>query len=85
LLSLCLTLHRTWRRNTGSTKEIELRFGLKKTFRSFRRDEEGVTLVEYGVALMLAVTVGTITLTGLAGDVRGEMDTACVTISGAAC
>ena len=62
-----------------------MRASLMKRLRSFRRDEEGVTLVEYGVALILAVTVGTATLIGLAGDVQGEMNAACVTISGAIC
>jgi hypothetical protein len=31
------------------------------------------------------VTVGTATLVGLAGDVQGEMDAACVVMSGANC
>ena len=36
-----------------------MRATLMKKLRSFRHDEEGVTLVEYGIALVLAVTVGT--------------------------
>ena len=39
----------------------------------FRRDDAGVTLVEYGIALTLAVVVGTLALTTLAGGVTGEM------------
>jgi len=62
-----------------------MRASLMKKLRSFRGDEEGVTLVEYGVALVLAVTVGTVTLTGLATDVQGEMDSACNVMSGANC
>lgn len=62
-----------------------MRATLMKKLRSFRRDEEGVTLVEYGIALVLAVTVGTATLVGLAGDVQGEMDAACNVMSGANC
>ena len=62
-----------------------MRATLMKKLRSFRRDEEGVTLVEYGIALILAVTVGTVTLTGLANDVKGEMDGACNVMSGANC
>ncbi len=46
---------------------------LKKTFARLTKDEEGVTLVEYGIALVLAVTVGATALTDLAGEVDGEM------------
>lgn len=35
----------------------------------FHRDEEGVTLVEYGVAVVLAVIVGTGGLLTLAGQI----------------
>ena len=54
-----------------------MRATLMKKLRSFRRDEEGVTLVEYGIALVLAVVVGTSTLSLLAQDVEGQMDAAC--------
>jgi pilus assembly protein Flp/PilA len=46
---------------------------LKKTFARLSKDEEGVTLVEYGIALVLAVTVGATALTDLAGEVDLEM------------
>lgn len=46
---------------------------LKKTFARFAKDEEGVTLVEYGIALVLAVTVGATALTDLAFEVDAEM------------
>ena len=41
-----------------------------------RHDDEGVTLVEYGVAVALAVTVGTVALFALAGNISTAMDTA---------
>ena len=46
---------------------------LTKLFARFRRDERGVTLVEYGIALVLAVVVGATALTDLAGQVDAEM------------
>jgi pilus assembly protein Flp/PilA len=46
---------------------------LKKTFARLMKDEKGVTLVEYGIALTLAVFIGTAALTDLAGDVDAEM------------
>lgn len=42
----------------------------------FRHDDEGVTLVEYGVALLLAVTVGTVALVTLGGNITGAMNAA---------
>lgn len=42
----------------------------------FHRDEEGVTLVEYGIALVLAVTLGTGALITLSGSVGSIMGTA---------
>lgn len=58
---------------------------LMKKLRTFRTSDDGVTLVEYALALTLAITVGTATLTGLSGDVTTEMDAACNTLSGANC
>ena len=46
---------------------------LKKTFARFAKDEKGVTLVEYGIALTLAVAVGTGFLSLLATEVSNEM------------
>lgn len=37
------------------------------------RDEHGVTLVEYGIAIALGVTVGAATLNALAGDISSAM------------
>lgn len=58
-----------------------MRSALMKKLRSFRNDEEGVTLVEYGIAIVLAVVVGTSTLGLLASDVTGQMDAACNVIN----
>ena len=49
---------------------------LKKAFARFAKDEEGVTLVEYGIALTLAVTVGLGALATLGTDVDAEMGAA---------
>ncbi len=46
---------------------------LLKTFIRFRHNDEGVTLVEYGVSLALAVAVGTGALLTLGTDVSGVM------------
>ncbi len=45
---------------------------LSSKLRSFRRDEEGVTLVEYGIALVIAVTIGTVSLFALADNVAAN-------------
>ena len=50
-----------------------MRATILKLLSRFRRDDAGVTLVEYGIALTLAVIVGTVALTTLANDVTGEM------------
>ena len=49
---------------------------LKTLLARFRKDERGVTLVEYGIALVVAVTVGTAALGGLATGVTGKMTAA---------
>ena len=41
-----------------------------KTIASFKRSESGATLVEYGIALLVAVVVGGVLITGLATEVR---------------
>lgn len=48
----------------------------------FRHNDEGVTLVEYGIAIILAVTVGTGTLLLLAGDINTVMGTAVTALPG---
>ena len=47
-----------------------------KLLSTFRRDEDGATLVEYGIALTLAILVGGTALTALAGNVSGSMSAA---------
>ena len=42
----------------------------------FRHDDEGVTLVEYGVAVALAVAVGTVALIALGGNISTAMGNA---------
>lgn len=49
---------------------------LHSLFARFRRDEDGATLVEYGIALGLAVTLGAGALAALAGDVGASMNAA---------
>lgn len=41
-----------------------------------RHDDEGVTLVEYGIALALAVTIGVAALSLLGGEITGAMSAA---------
>ena len=50
-----------------------MRTTILKPLGSFRRDETGVTLVEHGIALTLAVVVGTGALRLLGRDVDDEM------------
>lgn len=50
-----------------------MRATLMKKLRSFRSNDEGVTLVEYGIALILAVGVGTVALTNLSTAVGDKM------------
>lgn len=55
---------------------------LKKTFARLMKDEEGVTLVEYAIALTLAVVVGAGFLTSLGDATGGKMNEATVTLDG---
>ena len=47
-----------------------------KAFIRLRHDDAGVTLVEYGIALALAVTFGVAALTTLGGEIGGAMTAA---------
>lgn len=49
---------------------------LLKTMIRLQSDDEGATLVEYGIALGLAITLGAGALATLAGDVGGAMSAA---------
>ena len=41
-----------------------------KSFSNFQRDERGATMVEYGIAVVLAITVGTASLIALASQIN---------------
>ncbi|MDI3334882.1 hypothetical protein QKW60_00510 [Defluviimonas aestuarii] len=58
-----------------------MRSTLMMKLRSFRTDEEGVTLVEYGIALTLAIIVGVSALTNLGTNVSDEMVDACTVLN----
>lgn len=49
---------------------------LNKLYIAFVHDERGVTLVEYGIAIALAVTLGTGALLTLGGEIGGAMGAA---------
>ncbi|MBV1867315.1 MAG: hypothetical protein KUG69_05345 [Marinosulfonomonas sp.] len=49
---------------------------LAKKWADFRHCDEGVTLVEYGIAIVLAITLGVGALTLLAGDIGVSMGVA---------
>lgn len=46
---------------------------MTKFINKFRRDEKGVTLVEYGIALILAILVGGAALSALGGEVNTQL------------
>ena len=47
---------------------------MRNFFKNFRKSESGATLVEYGVALILAIIVGGTALSQLAGETSGNMN-----------
>ncbi len=49
---------------------------LTKLFIRLRYDERGVTLVEYGIAIALAVGLGTLALTNLGTEIGNAMTAA---------
>ncbi|WP_281842650.1 Flp family type IVb pilin [Sinisalibacter aestuarii] len=49
---------------------------VRKTMLRLRKDERGVTLVEYGIAIALAVSLGTGALLSLGGEIGGAMNAA---------
>ena len=56
-----------------------MRNAIVNIFARLRRDEKGVTLVEYGIALVLAISVGGLLLTNLGDEVKTQLsDTATV-------
>jgi Flp pilus assembly pilin Flp len=50
---------------------------MRKLFQNFRKSESGATLVEYGVALILAIILGGGALSVLAEGTGANMDVAC--------
>lgn len=58
-----------------------MRATLMNKLRTFRSDDEGVTLVEYGIALVLAVVVGTTALINLANMTTASVQDACTVAS----
>jgi Flp pilus assembly pilin Flp len=50
---------------------------MKALLSKFRRDEDGAALVEYGIALLVVILVGTAALIGLAGDTGVLFTEAC--------
>lgn len=49
---------------------------IRTTMLALRKDERGVTLVEYGIAIMLAVGLGAGALTLLSNDIGASMGVA---------
>ena len=49
---------------------------LRSLLTRFRHDDRGVTLVEYGVAVFIAVAVGTVALTGLRDNINAALTSA---------
>ncbi|MGJ8546040.1 MAG: Flp family type IVb pilin [Sulfitobacter sp.] len=49
---------------------------MKNLFNRFRKDEEGATLVEYGIALGIAIAVGSAGLVALSGNIEANMASA---------
>ena len=50
---------------------------MRNLFLNFRKSEKGATLVEYGVALILAIIVGGVALQNLGEDTSEQMGRAC--------
>lgn len=59
-----------------------MRSALMKKLRAFRKDDDGVTLVEYGIAITLAVAVGIGALAALGGAVNTQLGDATLCLNG---
>lgn len=55
---------------------------MRNLLSKFRRSESGATLVEYGVALLLAIVLGGGALVTLANQTGNNMDAACGQLNG---
>ncbi|WP_420585317.1 Flp family type IVb pilin [Ruegeria sp.] len=49
---------------------------IRTSFAKLRRDESGATLVEYGIALFIAIAVGGAALNGLGTTTQGNFTSA---------
>ena len=47
---------------------------MRSIFQKFRKDESGATLVEYGIALIVAILVGGTALTVLGNETAGNVE-----------
>lgn len=57
-------------------------FNIKNLVARFRKDEEGATLVEYAIALLVAVGVGTIIVSNLSVSVNSKFTAADACVRG---
>ena len=55
---------------------------IMKTIRSLKSDDKGATLVEYGIAITLAIAVGTLALGTLGDAIVAEMGCAETVVDG---
>ncbi|WP_227257979.1 Flp family type IVb pilin [Kangsaoukella pontilimi] len=53
---------------------------MRDLFMNFAKDEGGATLVEYGVALIVAILVGGTTLSLLGADVQANVNGGCAAL-----
>ena len=53
---------------------------IMKKLKLFTRDESGASMVEYGVALIVVVTVGVVAMSGLGTPTRAKVDAACTAL-----
>lgn len=49
---------------------------------TFRRDESGATMVEYGVALLIVFTIGLVVVTTLGGEVNSIFNSVITAFTG---
>jgi pilus assembly protein Flp/PilA len=55
---------------------------LFKLLRRFGQDQSGASLVEYGVALIVVVTVGLVAMQGLGNGTSAKVGSACSIVGG---
>jgi Flp pilus assembly pilin Flp len=54
---------------------------IMKKLRQFKSNEEGASMVEYGVALLVVVAVGVTLMNALGTNVAANVDEACETLA----